>query len=204
MLNSAKHGVIGFHPAKLPQNRGRHPLIWALALGLDETASTFFRMDEGADSGDIVSQKIIKIEANDDATVLYNKMLNVMEGQLSDFVPALSDGTAVFVKQESDKATYWRKRSRKDGLIDFRMTAQSINNLVRALAYPYPGAEIEWRGEFFKVFKSSVSKQSYPLNIEPGFVLDVCFDKALVKTCSGGAIWLYGLEDVGLQEGDYL
>ncbi len=26
-------GVVGFHPAALPANRGRHPLIWALALG---------------------------------------------------------------------------------------------------------------------------------------------------------------------------
>lgn len=35
-------GVLGYHPAKLPQNRGRHPLIWALALGLKKSASTFF------------------------------------------------------------------------------------------------------------------------------------------------------------------
>jgi methionyl-tRNA formyltransferase len=50
-------GAIGFHPASLPQNRGRHPLIWALALGLSETASTFFFMDAGADSGDLLSQE---------------------------------------------------------------------------------------------------------------------------------------------------
>jgi len=50
-------GVIDFHPAALPANRGRHPIIWALVLGLQETASTFFFMDEGADSGDIISQE---------------------------------------------------------------------------------------------------------------------------------------------------
>ena len=35
-------GVLGFHPSELPKNRGRHPLIWALALGLKKSASTFF------------------------------------------------------------------------------------------------------------------------------------------------------------------
>ena len=61
LLELAPKGVIGYHPAALPQNRGRHPIIWALALGLHETASTFFRMDEGADSGDIICQDFIKI-----------------------------------------------------------------------------------------------------------------------------------------------
>ena len=55
-------GVVGYHPAALPQNRGRHPIIWALALGLEQTASSFFLMDEGADSGDILSQTPVDIE----------------------------------------------------------------------------------------------------------------------------------------------
>jgi len=41
-LGIAPLGVVGFHPAALPANRGRHPLIWALFLGLKKTASTFF------------------------------------------------------------------------------------------------------------------------------------------------------------------
>ena len=43
-LNLCKRGVIGFHPSMLPFNRGRHPIIWSLALGLKETGSTFFKM----------------------------------------------------------------------------------------------------------------------------------------------------------------
>ena len=53
VLSASKHGVIGYHPAPLPKGRGRHPIIWSLVLGLEETASTFFFIDEGADSGDI-------------------------------------------------------------------------------------------------------------------------------------------------------
>ena len=42
ILNIPKLGVIGFHPSKLPENRGKHPIIWSLVLGKKETASTFF------------------------------------------------------------------------------------------------------------------------------------------------------------------
>ena len=74
ILNLPPMGCIGYHPTKLPENRGRHPLIWALILGLKETGSTFFFLREGADSGDIISQKIIKISEKDDAKSLYKKV----------------------------------------------------------------------------------------------------------------------------------
>ena len=74
LLNLAPLGVLGYHPAALPANRGRHPLIWALILGLNETASTFFFIDDGADSGDIVSQYPIKRSEDDNAGTLYNRI----------------------------------------------------------------------------------------------------------------------------------
>ena len=65
LLNIAPLGAVGYHPAALPANRGRHPLVWALVLGLDKTASTFFFMDKSVDSGDNISQLQIDINDND-------------------------------------------------------------------------------------------------------------------------------------------
>ena len=70
LLSLPKMGVVGYHPALLPKNRGRHPLIWALALGLNVSGSTFFFMTEGADDGDILSQEKVKILYEDDAKSL--------------------------------------------------------------------------------------------------------------------------------------
>ena len=69
ILKISKIGVLGYHPSFLPFNKGRHPLIWAKVLGLKKTGSTFFFMDEGADSGDIVSQKEIVIDFEDDDVI---------------------------------------------------------------------------------------------------------------------------------------
>src|ERR1700730_11426069 len=65
---------IGSHPALLPRDRGRHPLTWALVDGLDETGLTFFWLDEGADSGDILWQHAVRIDPDDDAASLYAKI----------------------------------------------------------------------------------------------------------------------------------
>ena len=77
ILAVAPMGIVGYHPAKLPKNRGRHPLIWALALGLKESASTFFFMDEGADTGDMLSQVDFEISYQDDARSIYNKVIDI-------------------------------------------------------------------------------------------------------------------------------
>jgi len=157
-INMSPKGIIGFHPAKLPQNRGRHPIIWALALGLEVTASTFFQMEEGADTGPILSQLDIQISQKDDAKDLYNKILDSMAVQIKDFTLALANGTAEFTSQDHSKATNWRKRTRKDGLIDWRMQAVDIYNLIRALAKPYPGAEFQCFDELQLVWESKYQK----------------------------------------------
>ena len=86
LLDIPPMGIIGYHPAALPYNRGRHPLIWALVLGLTETGSTFFFMDEGADSGDILDQKAVVILETDDAKILYERITQIAISQIRNFV----------------------------------------------------------------------------------------------------------------------
>lgn len=180
LLSLPPLGVIGFHPAALPANRGRHPIIWALVLGLEKTASTFFKMDTGADTGDIVSQAILDIYPSDNAYTLYQKISNVALTQLRDFVPRLSDGSLQPQPQNHKLANSWRKRSVSDGLIDWRMAASSIHNLVRALTRPYVGAHFVYENHCIKVWRSEI-ESNIACNIEPGKVLSVGDDFLLIK-----------------------
>ena len=170
LLTIAPLGVIGFHPSALPENRGRHPLIWALVLGLTKTATTFFFMDEGADSGDIISQYDILIEPQEDATSLYNKMTSTALSQIENFLPHLINGNYKRKKQNHQLANTWRKRTYIDGKIDWRMTAESIHNLIKALTCPYGGAHFLYGNEDIKVWKSAIIEDDR-LNLEPGQVV---------------------------------
>ena len=188
ILQTAPMGVIGFHPAELPQNRGRHPLIWAIALGLEKTASTFFFMDEGIDSGDILNQRPVPIFYKDDAQTLYNRVLGTALDQMTIFLPELIKGEYSRYAQNTALANYWRKRHVDDGLIDFRMTSRAIYNLVRALTRPYVGAHLNYQGVEFKVWRTEEVEEGRD-NDEPGKVLDVLDGRPLVK-CQVGAVRL--------------
>ncbi|NHQ59215.1 formyl transferase [Chlorobium sp. BLA1] len=192
LLQLAPLGVIGFHPAALPKNRGRHPLIWALVLGLDKTASTFFFMDEGADTGDILSQREVCIDPFDDAASLYAKVTKTALVQIEEFLPQLSAGSFVRSKQTGGQANTWRKRSYADGRIDWRMTALSIYNLVRGLTRPYPGAHLVVDGQEIKVWKTAVVKDDGQ-NIEPGKIIAYSGVSPVVK-CGQDAICLLSTE----------
>lgn len=177
-------GVLGYHPTKLPNNRGRHPLIWALALGLKKSASTFFFMDESADSGEILCQKDFDILETDDAQTLYNKMTDIALLQIGEFLPKLQENNYTTIKQKDEFSNIWRKRVKIDGQIDFRMTSEAIYNLVRALTKPYVGAHAIYNGEEVTVWK--VEKiYNVQENLESGKVLDVCNDRITVKTYDG-------------------
>lgn len=187
VLDAPRIGVVGFHPAALPRNRGRHPVIWAIVLGLRSTASTFFFMDEGADSGPILNQKRVEIAERETAGSLYEKLLGLIPEQIREIISGLNDGSLQPHPQDYSKATYWRKRSRVDGLIDWRMSATQIDRLVRGLAPPYPCAEIEVDEHRFQVVRARPCDVE-ELDAEPGKVLDVRDSKILVKTGEGGLI----------------
>lgn len=206
MLDIPRLGVIGYHPAALPHNRGRHPIVWALALGLRETASTFFYMAESADSGDILSQEAVVITDDDDASTLYQKFIDISIMQLVKFTLQLVSGCQIRVSQNHSLANQWRKRVKADGQIDWRMSSRSIFNLVRALTKPYIGAHCVAEGAEVKIWKCSVADSNFPgcENIEPGKILNSDVNGISVK-CGEGVIRLIDHEFKFLPEaGTYL
>ena len=183
-------GVIGYHPSALPNNRGRHPLIWALVLGLELTASTFFFMDEGADTGDIIDQREIEITKFDDASSLYAKMMKISKEQIKIILISLMNGNYRRISQIGLESNIWRKRNSKDGQIDWRMSASSIHNLIRGLTRPYIGAHFVNDGKKYKIWKSRIISIENSKNIEPGKVIDINSNNSPCIMCGENCIEL--------------
>lgn len=179
-----RYGAIGYHPALLPANRGRHPIIWSLVLGLKQSGSTFFILTEEADAGDIVNQKTVDIENDEDAGSLYEKLMKIGERQVIDLTIDFINQTIKPVKQDVTKANSWRKRSKNDGLIDWRMSTETILRLIRALAKPYVGAHAVYQNKDFIIWKAEEVSESINIvdNIEPGKVVESEGKTFVVKT----------------------
>jgi len=180
---------IGYHPAPLPYGRGRHPLIWALILGLEETASCLFLLEETADTGAILSQAPIAIADGETASSLYAKACVTLKQQLTEVAADFETHLKQAKAQDANNNSSWRKRSARDGKIDWRMNADAISRLVKALAKPYPGATGEFQETVFTIHEVEILASTPDAFAEPGKVLDVQGREILVK-CWKSALWI--------------
>ena len=110
-------------------------------------------------------------------------MKNICEKQIVEITAQLKDGSCTHQKQDNKIANYWRKRTRLDGIIDWRMSGKMIDNLVRALSEQYPGASFKYKNIEHKVWKSKVI-QMKSTNIEPGKVVGEDEEGYIIK-CAG-------------------
>jgi methionyl-tRNA formyltransferase len=205
ILKIPRMGVVGFHPTKLPQNRGRHPLIWTLVLGLRETASTFFIMRAGVDNGDIISQVSVNVHDCDTARTLYDRIINTAMTQVVEFTEQFQNNSIVLVKQDERNSNEWRKRSEIDGQIDFRMRAKTICRLVRALSPPYVGAHFIHCGKSYKVWKAeSVESDETTENFEFGKVIEVYSERSFLVKADEELLKIVDCDNISISEGEYL
>ncbi len=204
LINVFPLGVVGFHPAALPENKGRHPLIWALALGLEETASSFFMINIKADEGDLISQRKIPIAYEDDARTLYDKIMDIAVEQEIEIINAFEKGNVVRTPQNMSQGNTWRKRGKRDGEIDWRMSSRGIYNLVRSITRPYVGAHFILNELEYKVWKVRELSVEDVANIEPGKVLSVNQDGTVDIKVFDGVIRLVEFDPFIINVGEYI
>ncbi|WGO82557.1 bifunctional UDP-4-amino-4-deoxy-L-arabinose formyltransferase/UDP-glucuronic acid oxidase ArnA [Arsenophonus apicola] len=140
LLALAPKGAFNLHGSLLPKYRGRVPINWAILNGETETGVTLHKMIAKADAGDIIAQKKVAIDATDTALVLHEKIRQASEQLLADTLPLIKMGDYSATPQDESQATYFGRRRAEDGLIDWAKSATEVNNLIRAVTEPYPGA----------------------------------------------------------------
>lgn len=150
-------GVVGIHPTLLPVGRGRASIPWAIIKGLDETGVTMFKLDEGMDTGPVLGQVVVPVDADETSTTLYEKVTNAHRTLIQQTYPGIADGTVQMFVQDESKATVWPGRKPSDGRIDpMNMSADEVDRHVRALTHPYPGAFVDLgAGNQVRIFAGS-------------------------------------------------
>ncbi len=198
-LSIPRVGAIGYHPSPLPQNRGRGVIPWTILQRRSDTAGTFFWLDEGVDSGDILAQHRFAVEPNETARSLYDKHLAVLAQLVSSVLPLLLEGNPPRLPQDHVRATYCAKRVPADGLMDWQADAETVWTLVRAVGRPYPGAFTFRREKAISVWDAEYVGPA-PYYGLPGQVQAVTKAGALVQCGDGGHILLVTVQPDGGDE----
>lgn len=140
VLAVPKDGAIGMHPTLLPRHRGRAPLAWTLICGLARSGVTMFYLKEEADTGAIIAQEEFTISQDDTAATLYETAKAAHVQLIKKMYPQLMQGKIPGTPQDESRASYWPKRTPKDGIIDWNQGAHALYDFIRGQSEPYPGA----------------------------------------------------------------
>lgn len=148
-------GAINVHPSLLPKYRGASPIQSALANGETITGVTILYVSEAMDAGDIILQKELPIDPNDNAISLASKCADLGGELLSQAIDALSQGKAPRIPQDESQATTVYKLKKEDGWIDWRQPANIIRNRIRGFT-PWPGCFTRLQGKVLKVLHADL------------------------------------------------
>ncbi|MCX8030477.1 MAG: methionyl-tRNA formyltransferase [Thermodesulfovibrionales bacterium] len=172
-------GCINVHASLLPKYRGAAPIQWTLINGEKETGITTMLMDEGLDTGDILLQKTINIDPNDNYESLSQKLAQLGANTLLETIYGLRNNK-IRPKKQTGQATYAPPLKKTDGRINWTKTALEIHNLIKGL-YPWPSAYTFLNNERIKIIKA------YPIEGEgePGRVENTTNEQIIVGTAKG-------------------
>ena len=189
LLSIPTYGCIGEHPAPLPRGRGAACVNWAILTGETSWGDTFFKMVEQYDRGEVYAQEFFNIEEYDNVKTVYDKVAVCSKNIILKNIDNWSEGVFETIELDESTATYYKRRTPADGIIDFNMSAKKLHDFIRAQTEPYPGTFFVKDNKKTIVLQSKNTKEIYPNNYigdivgitENGGIKVVCGDKIAIE-----------------------
>lgn len=173
-------GIVNGHPSLLPRYRGPFPVAWAVRNGEAEIGMSFHLMDAAFDTGNVLAQKAIPLDADETAETLYPRFPKLVGELLPIVFERLAAGDRGDPQEGGDYQSmfeddYWT--------IDPTRTAAEVHQQVRAWSFIPPiaaglGPILDRDGERVRVTRSSLTE----------------VDGAERLDCADGPLWLVETE----------
>ena len=154
-LNLTKKGFFNIHGSILPAWRGAAPIQRSIMNLDDETGISIMKINEELDSGPVSNIYKIKINNNENAQEISEKLSNIAAEKIIDNVDAILDGNVNFKEQDHLKATYAKKIDKAEGKVNWNEKALKIIRKINGL-FPVPGAFFNFNGERYKILKAEI------------------------------------------------
>jgi methionyl-tRNA formyltransferase len=183
-------GCINIHASLLPRWRGAAPIQRAILAGDEETGISIMQMDAGLDTGPVLLQEAIAINADDTAKSLHDR-LAALGARL--IVRALAESVVVQA-QDDARATYAAKLDKREALIDWHESAEVIHRKIRAFN-PVPGASTHFAANVLKLWRADIV--AAPCEESPGVICSAAASGIVVACGGGSALALTELQRAG-------
>lgn len=193
ILDIPRYGCINIHASILPRWRGAAPIHRSLQAGDSETGVSIMAMELGLDTGPVYQVLKTPIVDSDTTATLHDRLSILGAQGIVETLRVIEfDPSHRPVTQDDSKATYAKKLSKVEGVIDWTLEAADINRQVRAFI-PFPVAYTHYQGTRIRILETRVETTE---DHEPGKIIDILEDGPLVA-CGSNAVVLKVLQRDG-------
>lgn len=190
ILDYPKYGCINVHGSILPKYRGAAPIQWSVINGDNETGVTTMYMDEGMDTGDMITISRVPIDKKDTYETVHDKLAVVgVETLINDLNTLVANNGKLQRTKQPEEFTIAPMLSKDNSRIDFNDTADSICNLIRG-TNPFPGAwcKID-ETRTYKIYEAERIDYKEENNAELGEIVELNDKKGLfIVRCKDGYV----------------
>jgi methionyl-tRNA formyltransferase len=194
VLRIAPSGCINIHASLLPRWRGAAPIHRAIEAGDTHTGITLMQMDEGLDTGPMLSAERLSIAPDETTGCLHDRLARLGGAMIVEAMRQLQHGLLTGVPQPDSGVTYAAKISKEEAGLDFAASAESLERKIRAFN-PFPGTVAQFNGTPIKIWGAQAAQPS-PVTI-PGTVLAADSQAGILVVCGDGVLRLTELQKPG-------
>jgi len=167
LLDVPKYGWFNLHYSLLPKYRGAAPVQRAIMADESETGVTFFKLDEGMDTGPILNQQRCAITQQDDAISVFEELTQMGIEIIKESIQEITEGKINLVEQDAKISSLAPKLKPGEEMINWNDSQTEIFNLIRACAAG-PIAYTHFLESRVKIGRAS---KSDTYGLEPGRVV---------------------------------
>ena len=193
ILEMCPYGCINVHASLLPKYRGAAPIQWVIIDGEKESGVTIMQMNEGLDTGDMISKVVVPITEEETGGTYHDKLAEAGARLCVETMKEIEAGTVVRTSQDDSQSCYAKMLRKELGAIDFTKSAEEIQRLIRGLN-PWPSAYTILHGKTLKIWAAKVEDKEYEGAIGSIVAKD---KKSLVVKTGQGALAITELQLAG-------
>jgi len=192
VLDAPRLGSFNLHASLLPRWRGAAPIQRAIMAGDKLTGVEVMRMTEGLDEGPVLAVDTLRIDAQETAGTLHDRLAEAGAALLVRALDAVGRSEAIETPQAEEGATYAKKIRPKEARLNWSKPAGELDCKIRGLS-PFPGAWFEVPGDKGPVRVKALLSRPEDAAGAPGQVLD----DGLLIACGEGAVRLLRVQREG-------
>ena len=132
VLDIPRFGCLNVHASLLPRWRGAAPIQRAVEAGDDESGVTIMHMDAGLDTGPMLAERRLRLNANETGGSLHDRLVDIGPMALIDVIDDLETHLAAAKTQDDRLATYAAKMTKVECDLDWSQPATSLARKIMA------------------------------------------------------------------------